>query len=170
MSVWWNWQTWRTQNPLIAISCGFKSRYRHQIRTMVLIWNHRAFFIAQKSERYLVWNFIQYVSEHTEEGCFVIQTAFLFYSKASAFFSVRFCLIFSAAAFRTVFWEKLLFDSKLYCLTESSVFEVDFLECFLFRLISRIQLFHRAKISSYGCGKLSEKKMLKTCPEDDFVL
>ena len=128
------------------------------------------FFYCSKSERYLVLNFIQYVSEHTEERCFVIQTAFLFYSKASAFFSVRFCLIFSAAAFRMFFWEKLLFDSKLYCLTESSVFEVDFLECFLFRLISRIQLFHRAKISSYECGKLSEKKMLKTCPEDDFVL
>ena len=23
------WQTWRTQNPLVAIPCGFKSRLRH---------------------------------------------------------------------------------------------------------------------------------------------
>ena len=170
MSVWWNWQTWRTQNPLIAISCGFKSRYRHQIRTMVLIWKPSCFFYCSKSEQYLVWNFIQYVSEHTEERCFVIQTAFFFYSEASAFFSVRFCLIFSAAAFQTVFWENFLFDRKLYCLTELSAFEVGFMQCFLLRLISQVRLFHRAKISSYECGKLSEKKMLKTCPEDDFVL
>ena len=127
-------------------------------------------FYCSKSERYLVWNFIQYISEHTEERCFVIQTAFLFYSEASAFFSVRFCLIFSAAAFWTFFWEKFLFDRKLYCLTESPAFEVSFMVCFLFRLIFQIRLFHRAKISSYECGKLSEKKMLKTCPEDDFVL
>lgn len=128
------------------------------------------FFYCSKSERYLVWNFIQYVSEHTEERCFVIQTAFLFYSEASAFFSVRFCLIFSAAAFRTVFWEKFLFDRKLYCLTKLSAFEVSFMGCFLLHLIFRIWLFHQTKISSYECGKLSEKKMLKTCPEDNFVL
>ena len=128
------------------------------------------FFYCSKSERYLVWNFIQYVSEHTEERCFVIQTAFLFYSKASAFFSVRFLPYIFSGGFQDVFWEKLLFDRKLYCLTELPAFEVGFMECFLFRLISRIWLFHRAKISSYECGKLSEKKMLKTCPEDDFVL
>ena len=28
------WQTWRTQNPLVATPCGFKSRHRHlKIRT-----------------------------------------------------------------------------------------------------------------------------------------
>ena len=27
---WWNWQTRRTQNPVMATSCGFKSRLRHQ--------------------------------------------------------------------------------------------------------------------------------------------
>ena len=30
MPVCWNWQTRRTQNPLVAIPCGFKSHYRHQ--------------------------------------------------------------------------------------------------------------------------------------------
>ena len=29
---WWNWQTRRTQNPVMATSCGFKSRLRHQQR------------------------------------------------------------------------------------------------------------------------------------------
>ena len=28
--VWWNWQTRRTQNPVVAIPCGFDPRHRHQ--------------------------------------------------------------------------------------------------------------------------------------------
>ena len=28
--VCWNWQTRRTQNPLVATPCGFKSHHRHQ--------------------------------------------------------------------------------------------------------------------------------------------
>lgn len=170
MSVWWNWQTWRTQNPLIAISCGFKSRYRHQIRTMVLIWNHRAFFIAQKANDIwfeILFNMFQSIQRNAVSS-FKRRSSFI--PKRPHFFSVRFRLIFSAAAFQTVFWENFLFDRKLYCLTELSAFEVGFMQCFLLRLISQVRLFHRAKISSYECGKLSEKKMLKTCPEDDFVL
>lgn len=31
MPKWWNWQTRRTQNPVVAIPCGFKSHFRHQI-------------------------------------------------------------------------------------------------------------------------------------------
>lgn len=27
---WWNWQTRRTQNPVYASTCGFKSHLRHQ--------------------------------------------------------------------------------------------------------------------------------------------
>ena len=30
MPVCWNWQTRRTQNPLVAIPCGFDPRHRHQ--------------------------------------------------------------------------------------------------------------------------------------------
>ena len=30
MAMWWNWQTRRTQNPLMETSCGFKSHHRHQ--------------------------------------------------------------------------------------------------------------------------------------------
>ena len=29
--VCWNWQTRWTQNPLVAIPCGFKSRHRHHV-------------------------------------------------------------------------------------------------------------------------------------------
>ena len=32
MPVWWNWQTRRTQNPVVAIPCGFDPHYRHQIK------------------------------------------------------------------------------------------------------------------------------------------
>ena len=60
-------------------------------------------FLLLKKQTIFGLKFYSIHSEHTEERCFVIQTAFLFYSEASAFFSVRFCLIFSAAAFRTVF-------------------------------------------------------------------
>ena len=35
--VWWNWQTWRTQNPLMATSCGFESHHRHQKSTVIMI-------------------------------------------------------------------------------------------------------------------------------------
>ena len=28
--VWWNWQTRRTQNPMVAIPCRFDPDYRHQ--------------------------------------------------------------------------------------------------------------------------------------------
>ena len=64
-------------------------------------------FYCSKSEQYLVLNFIQYVSKHTEERCFVIQTAFLFYSEASAFFSVRFCLIFFSGGFQDGFLREI---------------------------------------------------------------
>ena len=30
MPVCWNWQTRWTQNPLVAIPCGFDPRHRHQ--------------------------------------------------------------------------------------------------------------------------------------------
>lgn len=30
LPVCWNWQTRRTQNPLPAMACGFKSHHRHQ--------------------------------------------------------------------------------------------------------------------------------------------
>ena len=30
---WWNWQTCWTQNPVVAIPCGFDPRHRHQKRT-----------------------------------------------------------------------------------------------------------------------------------------
>ena len=33
MPKWRNWQTHGTQNPAIAISCGFKSHFRHQLST-----------------------------------------------------------------------------------------------------------------------------------------
>ncbi len=33
------WQTRRTQNPLMATSCGFKSRLRHQIKNRVYIYS-----------------------------------------------------------------------------------------------------------------------------------
>lgn len=31
------WQTMRTQNPLVATPCGFKSHHRHHVRTITLI-------------------------------------------------------------------------------------------------------------------------------------
>ena len=30
LPAWWNWQTSRTQNPVVAIPCGFDPRRRHQ--------------------------------------------------------------------------------------------------------------------------------------------
>ena len=30
LPVWWNWQTRRTQNPVVAIPCRFDPDYRHQ--------------------------------------------------------------------------------------------------------------------------------------------
>ena len=33
MPVWWNWQTRRTQNPVVAIPCRFDPDYRHQEKT-----------------------------------------------------------------------------------------------------------------------------------------
>ena len=39
MGVWWNWQTRRTQNPMMVTSCGFKSHYPHQKRQLwYLCW------------------------------------------------------------------------------------------------------------------------------------
>ena len=34
--VWWNWQTCRTQNPVVAIPCGFDPRHRHHIGATIL--------------------------------------------------------------------------------------------------------------------------------------
>ena len=35
MPPWWNWQTRRTQNPVVVIPCRFDSDRRHQKRTQV---------------------------------------------------------------------------------------------------------------------------------------
>ena len=36
MPPWWNWQTRRTQNPVVVIPCRFDSDRRHQKRTQVI--------------------------------------------------------------------------------------------------------------------------------------
>ena len=46
--VWWNWQTCWTQNPVVAIPCGFDPRHRHQtvqIRTLCLLAKRSDLFI-----------------------------------------------------------------------------------------------------------------------------
>ena len=46
---WWNWQTRRTQNPVMATSCGFKSRLRHH--------GNACFAAADKKEKQLGFSF-----------------------------------------------------------------------------------------------------------------
>ena len=43
--VCWNWQTRRTQNPLVAIPCGFDPRHRHQKRSNFCLPKVTSFFI-----------------------------------------------------------------------------------------------------------------------------
>ena len=38
MPKWWNWQTRRTQNPMFARTCGFKSHLRHQQKESVALF------------------------------------------------------------------------------------------------------------------------------------
>ena len=45
------WQTMRTQNPLVATPCGFKSHHRHQIRTSRLIEALRFFSFVLVSNK-----------------------------------------------------------------------------------------------------------------------
>ena len=33
LPVWWNWQTRGTQNPVVAIPCGFDPHHRHHVGT-----------------------------------------------------------------------------------------------------------------------------------------
>ena len=54
------WQTWRTQNPLVAIPCGFKSHFRHQERG-VFAREHRVFISRKKvAFSYLSFHFFHY--------------------------------------------------------------------------------------------------------------
>ena len=41
--VWWNWQTWRTQNPLVATPCGFDPRHRHHVKNLFCLLDKRGF-------------------------------------------------------------------------------------------------------------------------------
>ncbi len=41
--MWWNWQTRGTQNPVVAIPCGFDPHHRHQSRQV--FWACRNFFV-----------------------------------------------------------------------------------------------------------------------------
>lgn len=149
----------RVQVPLPAPD----SHDGFDIKTIVL-------FYCSKSKRYLVWNFIQYILRAYRGTLFCNSNGVPLLFRSVSIFLCAFLPYIFSGGFQDGFWEKFSFDRKLYCLTESSAFEVGFMGCFLFRLIFQIQLFHQAKISSYECGKLSEKKMLKTCPENDFVL
>ena len=44
--MWWNWQTRGTQNPVVAIPCGFDPHHRHQIGMDFAPFR---FFFAEKS-------------------------------------------------------------------------------------------------------------------------
>ena len=45
LPVCWNWQTRRTQNPLLETTCGFESHHRHHIiRTLIWIESESLFF------------------------------------------------------------------------------------------------------------------------------
>ena len=45
MPVWWNWQTWWTQNPLVAIPCRFESGHRHHESPQSMIQSAEDFLI-----------------------------------------------------------------------------------------------------------------------------
>ena len=56
--VCWNWQTRRTQNPLLATACGFESHHRHHRRTLIWIQLGPFFFAPLPFEKVLIpWDF-----------------------------------------------------------------------------------------------------------------
>ena len=61
MPVWWNWQTWWTQNPLLATTCRFESGHRHQthiIRTKSSLWE-------MGSDYCFIWTMISFRMEQS---------------------------------------------------------------------------------------------------------
>lgn len=53
------WQTRRTQNPLMATSCGFKSHCRHCFLESVKSWKHRIYVVSEAYSFFLykaAWN------------------------------------------------------------------------------------------------------------------
>ena len=49
LPVWWNWQTWRIQNPLVATPCGFDPRHRHHNDRRFLFQEPAVFFLSSFS-------------------------------------------------------------------------------------------------------------------------
>ena len=74
MPEWWNWQTCRTQNPVVAIPCGFDPRFRHQqkdhlsTKTNGLFWMMFAFgkwcWLCQWRLRLLMHGFAAFCGKH----------------------------------------------------------------------------------------------------------
>ena len=52
MPVCWNWQTRRTQNPLMATSCGFDPHHRHHGKARQTIWFGALFCTTPISHAY----------------------------------------------------------------------------------------------------------------------
>ena len=44
--VCWNWQTRRTQNPLVVTPCGFDPRHRHKKRSSLTVSRSGSFFLS----------------------------------------------------------------------------------------------------------------------------
>ena len=56
--MWWNWQTWRTQNPLMATSCGFESHHRHQKKALL----RKCFFKRNPPNRWVKYCFAMWIA------------------------------------------------------------------------------------------------------------
>ena len=54
LPVWWNWQTRRTQNPVVAIPCRFDPDHRHQKKPVNLTIDgfFHFFFTSQNTQFY----------------------------------------------------------------------------------------------------------------------
>ena len=53
LPLWWNWQTRRTQNTMVAIPCRFDSDQRHQTRIKrTLMESQSSFYFLQEIIRF----------------------------------------------------------------------------------------------------------------------
>lgn len=89
MPKWWNWQTRRTQNPEVAIPCGFDSRLRHHKKHFR--FNLKCFLFYINNTFLIINNHIFHYT--TDLRCYKVCFIELIFISPAALAHGYFCLI-----------------------------------------------------------------------------
>ena len=138
---WWNWQTRRTQNPMVAIPCGFKSHLRHQniqppdIRVVVILQHNpntilnrkRPLLISKLLSNHAQMCMVFLIQKSTYCRFFCSIDALKFSLFSLALLSGLSCSIKTRTIPSTIFQLIFLYSQDVYCHFHKRPYSLQFL-------------------------------------------